>query len=220
MFHYFSVSGAFSSNIACDELNAHQKQKLCDEAMIDVVAHERNLTRKPGQLWNDDCRDIRVDEFLDAKSDLPVPSLVDENDPYKCKKIPIEGMMMRKNMYWCKSRVFTYWSAEKNDGTDSVANKFISDESDSDDTDSDKNYTKKTDSMQSNSMKTTPMLTNSKEKIAQAEGFFITSSKETYDTAFIFKPSPTDRKKVIIYAELCDVSLLKNAAECCDICRK
>lgn len=48
--------------------------------------------------------------------------------------------------------------------------------------------------------------------IGQAKGFFISSSRNMVDVAYMFKPSKTDDKKVTIWAMMKGVSVFRNAS--------
>lgn len=44
------------------------------------------------------------ESYAEGVSSLPVPSIVDQTNPYECKKQSIEDFNMKKRMYWCRSR--------------------------------------------------------------------------------------------------------------------
>lgn len=112
-----SVFGSKSkvTDYVCEKLLPEEKQQLCEDAMRLFVAHEKYITAKPGKLWNDNSRNIRIDSFLNKKSSLPVPKLANEDPQYPCKKIRIEEMGLEKNMFWCMNRVVKVWNSNETD---------------------------------------------------------------------------------------------------------
>lgn len=142
------------SAIVCSRLDPVQKQDLCDEAMKLMIAKDHGVGA--------------FQSFLKVESDIPAPALADSSDPYKCKKIPIEGIDVEKPMYWCKNRVY------KNRKT---------------------------------------------AELYHADGFFMSGSEKTVKRAFMFRQSPKNNEKVVKWAKLDDVDLLKDVTtSCCAPC--
>lgn len=89
--------------------------------MREVIGYEPYMTAtNDDSFFNPNSRNI---SFVDAESDLPVPQLADENDPYTCKYIPVEGIGFRKNMFWCTNRVYEKFDSDE---TDQVEGFFMS----------------------------------------------------------------------------------------------
>ena len=91
--------------------------------MKEFVGVEKYMTAKSSELYDENCRDIRIESFLDEKSTLPVPPLAEESNQYPCKDITIEGMGFKKSMFWCMNKVVKVLDS---DSTDQVAGFFMS----------------------------------------------------------------------------------------------
>lgn len=87
-----SLSFGKRKDIVCDVLTQKEKQSICERMM------QHMIEKLVGNVFL---------TYVEA-NDIPfaVPDLVNRQDPYLCKEIPIVGIDMEKNMFWCRSRQF------------------------------------------------------------------------------------------------------------------